>query len=281
MIVVTTVSELSAVLAARRAGSIGFVATMGALHEGHLTLLREAKRDNDTVVLSVFVNPTQFNDPADLAGYPRTAMADQAHARSCCVDIYFAPTATEMYPQSFTARVSLSGPIVHTFEGAHRGSGHFDGVTTVVTKLLMIIRPQRAYFGRKDAQQLMVVTALVADLNMDVQIVAVATVRDPDGLAMSSRNVRLDSDERQRALGISRALNAGAEKFAQGHRAAEVIVAATAEVLAQHSLTPEYLAVVNGASFRQVAGDVQQGAMLILAAQVGGTRLIDNVLLGH
>ncbi len=278
MIVVNTVSALRHALAPHRTGSIGFVPTMGALHQGHLELLRRAGQDNDVVVLSVFVNPAQFNDPADLAAYPRTDAQDRAHAENAGVEIYFAPTVDEVYPTGFSATVSLAGPIVETFEGAHRGSGHFHGVTTVVTKLLMMIRPDRAYFGQKDAQQLRVVQALVADLDIEVQIVDVPTVRESDGLAMSSRNVRLTPDDRSMALGLNQALQTGRAAFELGE-SAEAIVASAATVLDHYSITAEYLAVVDGADFRQVVGVPSRRAVLVVAALVGRTRLIDNIVL--
>ncbi len=278
MLVVNTVSSLRQALEAHRTRSIGFVPTMGALHQGHLELLRRAREDNDLVVLSVFVNPAQFNDPADLAAYPRTEAQDRAHAETAGVDIYFAPTVDVVYPTAFTATVALAGPIVETFEGAHRGSGHFHGVTTVVTKLLMMIRPNRAYFGQKDAQQLRVVQALVADLDIEVQIVPVPTVREPDGLAMSSRNVRLTPENHSTALGLNQALNTGRVAFERGETA-ESIVASAARILDDYSITPEYLAVVAGETFRPVVGKPAGRAVLIVAAIVGRTRLIDNVVL--
>ncbi|MET3804244.1 pantoate--beta-alanine ligase [Nakamurella sp. UYEF19] len=278
MLVVNTVNDLRRALAPHRTRSIGFVPTMGALHQGHLELLRRAKHDNDLVVLSIFVNPAQFNDPADLAAYPRTDAADRAHAETAGVDVYFAPTADVIYPPAFTATVALAGPIVETFEGAHRGSGHFHGVTTVVTKLLLMIRPDRAYFGQKDAQQLRVVEALVADLDIEVEIVAVPTVREPDGLAMSSRNVRLTPENRSRALGLHQALSAGRASYELGETA-ESIVATAKRILDEYSITPEYLAVVNEDDFCEAVGTPSGRAVLIVAALFGNTRLIDNIVL--
>src|SRR6476469_353399 len=186
MTIVRTVAELRAALHPyRAAGSVGLVPTMGALHDGHLQLARRAKAENDVVVMSIFVNPTQFNDPADLNAYPRDEQADAELAASADVDLLFMPSATEVYPPGFSATVQLHGPIVETLEGARRGVGHFQGVTTVVSKLLGMAQPDRAYFGQKDAQQARVVRALVADLNIGTQIVTVPTVREPDGLAMS------------------------------------------------------------------------------------------------
>lgn len=278
MIVVTTVESLRAALRERLGRSVGFVPTMGALHRGHLELLRRARKDNDVVVLSVFVNPAQFNDPADLAAYPRTDEADRAYAEAAQVDIYFAPPPEAVYPRGFTATVTLAGPIVETFEGAHRGAGHFHGVTTVLTKLFGMVRPDRAYFGQKDAQQLRVVRALVTDLDIDVQIVAVPTVREPDGLALSSRNVRLSPVDRSTAAGLSLALEAGQQAHQRGVLAAEVVLAAEL-VLSEFGITPEYLAVVDGADFRAVHSVPPVGSVLIVAADVGRTRLIDNAVL--
>ena len=278
MIVVTTVEDLRHALGERAGRSVGFVPTMGALHRGHLELLHRARAENEVVVLSVFVNPAQFNDPADLAAYPRTDEADRSHAELAGVDIYFAPTPDVVYPAGFTATVALSGPIVETFEGARRGAGHFHGVPPVVTKLFGMVRPDRAYFGQKDAQQLRVVRAMVADLNIDVRIVAVPTVREPDGLALSSRNVRLSAADRATALGLSRALDAGEAAHDRGVTAAEIVLAAEL-VLTRFGIHPEYLAVVDNADFRQLHEVPPSGSVLIVAAEVGGIRLIDNAVL--
>ena len=194
MKIVRTVSELRSVLRPFRSGSVGLVPTMGALHDGHLELARRAAAENDVVVMSIFVNPTQFNDPADLQAYPRDEAADAQLAAGAGVDFLFAPSPDEVYPPGFTATVELHGPIVESLEGARRGAGHFRGVTTVVTKLLGMAQPDRAYFGQKDAQQARVVRAMVADLNINTEIVTVPTVREPDGLAMSSRNRRLSAE---------------------------------------------------------------------------------------
>jgi pantoate--beta-alanine ligase len=278
VIVVRTLAELRATLAAARLGrrSVGLVPTMGALHTGHRRLIEQAVAQNDVVVLSVFVNPTQFDDPADLAAYPRTQEADLALAEAAGVSVYFAPAPDEVYPPGFRTTVALRGPIVDGFEGAQRGAGHFNGVTTVVTKLLSMVRPDRAYFGEKDAQQLRVVRALVADLNLGVDIVPVATVREPDGLALSSRNGRLTVADRERALGLSRCLFTARAAFESGVRDSEGLVRVGARVLAEHGVEPEYLAVVDGSSFEPV-DRIDGEAVLVVAATVGGTRLIDNV----
>lgn len=281
MTVVRTVADLRALLESRRATghSIGFVPTMGALHAGHLELVHRASVDNDIVVVSVFVNPTQFNDPADLQAYPRSEQRDVELATGAGADVVFIPGADEVYPPSFTATVALAGPIVDNFEGAHRGAAHFAGVTTVVTKLLNMVGPHRAYFGQKDAQQLRVVRAMVSDLNLDVKIVDVPTVREPDGLALSSRNVRLSPAERAYALGLSRAIFAGKAAFGSGAREATVILAAARTVLDEFAVHPEYLAVVDSDTFFPLARVDQDGAVLVVAAQIGRTRLIDNVML--
>ncbi|MGZ4174473.1 MAG: pantoate--beta-alanine ligase, partial [Solirubrobacteraceae bacterium] len=195
---VRTVAELRAALAGpRRAGhSIGLVPTMGAFHEGHLSLMRRARRDCDEVVVSLFVNPTQFDDPGDLSAYPREETRDAALAEDAGVDYLFAPAALEVYPPGFATTVSV-GDVTEVLEGAHRGRGHFDGVATVVTKLFNMVAPDIAYFGQKDAQQAVVIRRLVRDLDMPVRIEICPTVREPDGLAMSSRNEHLAGGERE------------------------------------------------------------------------------------
>ena len=277
-----TVGDLRAELAPYRAGAgtIALVPTMGALHDGHLELARRARADNDAVVMSVFVNPAQFNDPADLAAYPRDERADAELAAGVGVDVLFAPPVGEVYPPGFSATVQLDGPIVQTLEGAHRGVGHFRGVTTVVSKLLGMAAPDRAYFGAKDAQQARVVRALVADLNIDTVIVTVPTVREPDGLAMSSRNRRLSPAERAQALGLYAALRSAQQMSSGGERRSEPLLTEARRVLGDHDITPEYLALVEADTFLPAASVGTEPALLLLAAQIGATRLIDNVLLG-
>jgi pantoate--beta-alanine ligase len=279
MITVRTVRELRAVLRPYRAqGSIALVPTMGALHDGHLELARRAGEENDIVVMSIFVNPTQFNDASDLAAYPRDEQADAELAESAGVDVLFVPDPVEVYPPGFSATVELHGPIVDVLEGARRGAGHFRGVTTVVSKLLGMSAPDRAYFGQKDAQQARVVRALVADLNIDTDIVAVPTVREADGLAMSSRNRRLSEQDRARAVGVSQALLAGQALAATGELDAGTVLRAAAEVLARNEIDPEYLALVDAETFLPVEVLGAGPAVLAVAADLGGTRLIDNVL---
>ena len=185
-----TVSELRAALRGprREERTIGLVPTMGALHDGHIALIRRAREDTDEVVVSLFVNPAQFTDDADLAAYPRDEVRDAAMAAEAGADLLFAPAPEEVYPPGFATRVEVRGPVVETLEGAHRGAEHFHGVTTVVTKLLNMVGPDVVYFGQKDAQQVVVVRRLVADLDLPVRIEAIPTVREPDGLALSSRN---------------------------------------------------------------------------------------------
>ena len=279
MITVRTVRELRATLRPFRPhGSIGLVPTMGALHDGHLELARRAAADNDVVVMSIFVNPTQFNDVNDLAAYPRDQDADAALAASAGVDVLFVPSADEVYPPGFSATVELHGPIVDGLEGARRGAAHFRGVTTVVSKLFGMAQPDRAYFGQKDAQQARVVRALVDDLNIDTVIVTVPTVREPDGLAMSSRNRRLSTTDRARAVGVSQALLTAQALAAAGEHDPGKVRQAAADVLARNDIQPEYLALVDAETFLPIDELGAGPAVLAVAADLGGTRLIDNVL---
>ena len=278
MRIVRTVANLRQELRPyRTGGSVGLVPTMGALHDGHLQLARRARAENDVVVMSIFVNPTQFNDPADLNAYPRDEQADTELAASAGVDLLFMPAAAEVYPPGFSATVQLHGAIVETLEGARRGVGHFQGVTTVVSKLLGMAQPDRAYFGQKDAQQARVVRALVADLNIDTQIVTVPTVREPDGLAMSSRNRRLNPVDRERAVAVSASLLAAQAAVRAGERDAAEVLGAAAEVLAGRGIEPEYLALVDAETFLPVEVLGASPAILAVAADLGGTRLIDNM----
>jgi pantoate--beta-alanine ligase len=274
--IVRTVAELRAVLAPRRADGVGFVPTMGALHEGHLSLLRAARDTNGTVALSIFVNPTQFGEAADLNAYPRTEAADVALAATAGVDVVFAPSVAEMYPSGFATTVSVGGAITGTLEGAERGRSHFDGVATVVAKLLLAVQPDRAYFGAKDAQQVVVVRRMVADLGIPVEIVTRPTSRDTDGLARSSRNMRLSPDDRAIAAAIPRALRAAQDAFADGIRDPHTL---TATVRAELSdLEPEYVEIVDADSLDPI-DEIERPALLALAVRVGPVRLIDNVVL--
>jgi pantoate--beta-alanine ligase len=249
---------------ARRNGDhIGLVPTMGALHAGHRALLRTARAEADIVVMSLFVNPSQFDAADDLARYPRDEAADAAAAEAEAVDLVFAPSVEELYPPGFDTWVE-PGELSDVLEGAAR-PGHFRGVATVCTKLFVAVAPTTAYFGQKDAQQLAVVRQLVRDLHLPLEIVAVTTVRDPDGLALSSRNAFLSPDERASALALPRALEAGASAHEAG---SDPIAAARAVLQDEPALRVDYVAV---AEF-----DVPT---LVAAVRVGPTRLIDNVRL--
>ena len=280
MIVVRTVDQLRTALREHRSGRIGFVPTMGALHEGHATLLRAARADSDTVVLSIFVNPTQFEEQSDLASYPRDEDADLLRAVGEGVDVVFAPEPADVYPPGFATTVRVAGPIAETLEGAHRGRGHFDGVATVVTKLLLAVLPDTAYFGAKDAQQVAVVRRMVADLGIPVRIAVCPTSRDPDGLARSSRNTRLSDAERAQALAIPRALQAVTDAAADGVVDAARLRDLAVGVLADAGVEPEYVELVDPDTFAP-ASDLSRPVLVAIAARVGATRLIDNVVLNE
>ncbi|HET9074228.1 MAG TPA: pantoate--beta-alanine ligase [Solirubrobacteraceae bacterium] len=279
MITLRTVSELRDALAApRRAGArIGLVPTMGALHAGHLSLIRRARASCDVVVVSLFVNPAQFTEAADLGAYPRDEAQDAHAADGAGADILFAPAAQEVYPPGFATQVSVTG-ITEPLEGAHRGVAHFDGVATVVTKLLNMVGPEVAFFGEKDAQQALVVRRLVSDLNIPTEIATCPTVREADGLAMSSRNVHLGAADRRRAVALHRALSAAAERVAGGERSAEAVLEAAHAQLRALAVEPEYLALADPHDLSPVT-DITGPALLLVAARVGDTRLIDNRLL--
>ena len=244
-------------------GRVGLVPTMGAFHEGHIALMRTAREACDTVVVSLFVNPSQFSAADDLARYPRDEAADARTADGAGVDLLFAPSVEELYPSGFDTWVE-PGALATTLEGASR-PGHFRAVATVCTKLFSIVRPDVAFFGRKDAQQVAVVKRLVADLNVPIEIVAVPTIRDSDGLALSSRHVFLSTAERTTARALPRALQAGLAAHRSGE---DAVLAARAVLDAERGLTVEYVAL---ADF--------DGPMLCAAVRIGATRLIDNVCL--
>ncbi|GAB2831237.1 pantoate--beta-alanine ligase [Microbacterium insulae] len=279
MRVARTVAEVrAAVRAARDDGaSIGLVPTMGALHDGHLSLIRAARAANDFVVMSLFVNPTQFAPSEDLAAYPRDEERDAHLAAEAGVDLLFAPGVAEVYPPGFATTIHIAG-LTDVLDGAARGAGHFDGVATVVTKLFHIVAPDDAYFGQKDAQQVLVIHRLVRDLDMPVRIVACPTVREPDGLAMSSRNVYLDPASRERATALNRALEAAAQTVAQGRVDAASVLAAASTVLSAAGIEPEYLELRSPDDLREV-DRVETTALLAVAARVGPARLIDNRIL--
>jgi len=279
MTVVRTVATLRAALEQhRRQGhSIALVPTMGALHEGHLSLIRHARAHSDAVVVSLFVNPSQFNERPDLERYPRSEERDAELAAAAGADVLFAPSVEEVYPRGFATAVEVLG-LTERLEGAARGASHFRGVTTVVTKLLCMAMPEVAYFGQKDAQQIAVIRRLVADLNLPVRIESLPTVREPDGLAMSSRNGLLSTSERRRASAIPAALSAASERVAAGERVGTVLLDSAAAQMRALGVEPEYVALVDPNTFEPIETLVGSG-LLLLAARVGEVRLIDNVVL--
>ncbi|MFI6578791.1 pantoate--beta-alanine ligase [Nocardiopsis sp. NPDC050513] len=272
---VHTADDLRRVLS--DAGRVALVPTMGALHEGHRSLMRLARAHADTVVVSVFVNPLQFGPNEDFDRYPRTLDTDAAVCAEEGVDVVFAPSVNTMYPSEQMVTVQ-AGPMGERLEGASR-PGFFTGVLTVVSKLLHLVGPDVAVFGQKDAQQLAVVRRMVTDLNLPVEIVGAPTLRDPDGLATSSRNVYLDQDERASALALSRALNAGRGAAADGPDAVRAAARAVLDEAAKAAppVEPDYLALVDPATFADVPAGYAGEAVLAVAARVGTTRLIDNV----
>ena len=276
---VRTVADVRAALRPARLAerSIGLVPTMGALHEGHLSLIRHARATCDVVVVSLFVNPAQFNDAADLAAYPRDEARDAALAAEAGADLLFAPAPDEVYPPGFATTVHVEG-LTATLEGAHRGVAHFDGVATVVAKLLNMVGPDIAFFGQKDAQQALVVRRLVRDLDIPARIEVRPTVREPDGLALSSRNVHLDGADRERALALRDALRAAEAALASGERDAGALRDAALAAMHGHGVEPDYLEVVDSDDLSPVAR-VDGEALLAVAARVGPTRLIDNTIL--
>jgi pantoate--beta-alanine ligase len=279
---VRTVRELREALAPeRRAGrSIGLVPTMGAFHGGHLSLIRRAREQCDVVVVSLFVNPAQFGPEEDLAAYPRDEARDAALAEAEGVDVLFAPPVEEVYPDGFDTTVTVGG-LTEVLEGAprHRGAGHFAGVATVVTKLLNMAGPDVAYFGQKDAQQVLVIRRLVRDLDIPVRIEVCPTIRDDDGLALSSRNAYLSPAERDRALGLSRALRAAEAAVASGRVDAAAVLDAARGELDAAGIDPEYLELRSATDLSPVER-VNGSTLLAVAARVGRARLIDNTILG-
>ena len=281
MKIVRTVHDLrDEVRLARGAGDrIGLVPTMGAFHDGHLSLIRWARESCGFVVVSLFVNPAQFNEAADLDRYPRDEARDREMAEQAGASVLFAPSVDDVYPVGFATSVevpSLAAPL----EGVVRGTQHFRGVATVVTKLLNMAQPDSAFFGQKDAQQALIIRRLVRDLDLPVQVVVCPTVREPDGLAMSSRNVLLDADARRRAPALSRALFAVADAVAKGETRADAALDRGRGILAQERIEPEYFAAVSVESLAPVETIVNE-TLVALAARFGNVRLIDNVVVGE
>ena len=276
---ITSGAELRALLDEERRSNkkVGFVPTMGFLHEGHATLIRKAAEDNDIAVASIFVNPLQFGPTEDFGRYPRDPDGDSRKAEAAGADYLFMPTVDEMYPKGDIATTVDPGPIATVTEGWYR-PGHFAGVATVCVKLFNQVGPCAAYFGKKDAQQLAVIRQVVADLDLPVEVVACETVREEDGLAMSSRNKYLDTEQRSVAPEIYRALKLAADRCARGETSAEVLIAEVTEHLegTKPDIDVQYVAIVDPATFFPVE-TVTDSAVLAMAAFIGGTRLIDNI----
>ncbi|MFI5122763.1 MAG: pantoate--beta-alanine ligase [Vicinamibacteria bacterium] len=283
MRVVRTKAELREALEpARRAGdTIGLETTMGALHDGHLALLEAARERCELVVMSLFVNPAQFRPGEDLDAYPRNEQRDLELAEATGVDLVFAPSVEEVYPSGFATSVEVEGGLTAVLDGdpSRRGPAHFRGVTTVVAKLFNAVAPQLAFFGQKDAQQAVVIRRMTRDLDFPVEIVVVPTVREPDGLALSSRNAYLGPAERERAAALSRALKAAQTAVAGGERETEVVLAAAREELAAAGIEPEYLEARDAEDLAPVRSFNGRPVLVALAARVGQARLIDNVVI--
>jgi pantoate--beta-alanine ligase len=278
MQVLRTVRELRQALSALRNSTVGLVPTMGALHAGHARLIETSVRETDSTVVSIFVNPSQFNDPGDFAKYPRTFDTDARLCESLGAGIVFAPSVEAMYPAPQQASVDVAR-VSEQLEGKFR-PGHFRGVATVVMKLFQIVQPGRAYFGEKDAQQLAVIRRMVEDLNVPVEIIGIATVREPDGLAMSSRNQRLTPAERVLAPVLYQTLQLAAARIAQGVRDPEAVTREAVAALAHPEIRIEYLEIVDPVFMEPLNRpiDLSAGAVRIaVAAWLGSTRLIDNV----
>ena len=283
MIVARTVLELREALLAARTGNkrIGLVPTMGAFHAGHLHLMATAREECDVTVVSLFVNPTQFGDASDLAAYPRNDARDQELASTAGVELLFAPSVQEMYPAGFNATVEVAG-VTEPLEGKARGLAHFRGVTTVVTKLFNIVQPHVAYFGQKDAQQVAVIRQLIRDLNIPVEIGVCSTMRESDGLAMSSRNTRLSPEARAQAVALSEALHTVQAQVANGERTTATLCIAARALLHSRGIADndiEYFTAVHNQTLRDVSEIADEPVLFSMAVRVAGVRLIDNVVI--
>ncbi|MSP22488.1 MAG: pantoate--beta-alanine ligase [Dehalococcoidia bacterium] len=279
MHVVRTIEELRA---ARRElpGPVGFVPTMGALHRGHMSLVEAARADCASVIASIFVNPTQFGPNEDLARYPRPEESDLALLKGAGVALVFLPIVEVMYPEGSVTRVCVGG-ITTRLEGASR-PGHFDGVSTIVNKLFNLVQPDRAYFGQKDAQQLAVIRRMVRDLDQPLEVVGCPTVRDEDGLALSSRNIYLSPQERAEALALSRGLRWAKAMFEDGVRDPATLRKLVVDEIAPQPLASiDYVALTDAVTLEDLDGPITRHALLSLAVRFGSTRLIDNVALGE
>jgi pantoate--beta-alanine ligase len=275
--IVKTIAELKN-LRPKLAKPLGFVPTMGYLHEGHLELVKRARAENPSVAVSIFVNPTQFGPKEDFKQYPRDPERDLALLKKEGTDIVFMPSGEEMYPPNFDSWVEV-GSITERLEGAAR-SGHFRGVATVVAKLFNIVRPDRAYFGQKDAQQLLVIKKMTADLDMGIEIVAVPTVREPDGLAMSSRNSYLNAEERKQAVVLYQSLKLAQKLYADGEKDAKAIIEQMTALIGKQPLADiEYISIADAETLDEL-DVVKPPALISMAVRFGKTRLIDNVVVG-
>ncbi len=276
MDVLTTISDFRAARAALL-GTLGFVPTMGYLHEGHLALVEAAAAQNDHVAVSIFVNPTQFGPHEDFAGYPRDMAHDLALLRGAGVRLVFAPSVAEMYPAGFQTYVTVEG-VSQGLEGARR-PGHFRGVATVVAKLFNIVGADRAYFGQKDAQQVAVIRQMAADLAFPTNVIVVPTVRAADGLALSSRNSYLTPEQRAAAPVLYRALSAARDLYATGERRGEALRAAMLGVLAGEPLAQvDYVSAADATTLQEISGEADGAVLLSMAVRIGRARLIDNLI---
>lgn len=280
MRVIDNISGLKAIIRSQKTAgkTIGFVPTMGCLHEGHLSLVRASANENDFNVMSIFVNPTQFGINEDYDKYPRDFQGDYAKAESCGVDVLFTPTLAEMYPEGYSTFVEVTGDMADKLCGKSR-PGHFRGVATVVTKLFNQVEPNKAYFGQKDAQQAAIISKLVRELDLNVEVITCPIVREADGLAMSSRNIYLNSEERKAAVELSASLFEAKARILAGERSAEKIMTEIRDKIAVKNMAGiEYIAVADASTLedqKQITGKV----LIALAVKFGNTRLIDNITL--
>jgi len=272
----TSSQQLSAFV---RGGDVGLVPTMGSLHAGHASLIERAKQENECVIVSVFVNPLQFNKAADLRKYPQTLVADIALLEKLNVDAVYLPEYADIYPEGDEVQQLSAGSVGESFEGAAR-PGHFDGMLTVVHRLLQQVNPSHAYFGEKDAQQLCLARLMVDKLGMPVKVVGCDLIRDIDGLALSSRNIHLSNTARNDALRLYQALTRASEDFAAGERQAQNLLSTIHGILDGADIKVAYCAVVNDKTFAELNDEVDSGSRVIIAAEVGGVHLLDNMLLG-
>jgi len=276
MKVAETLAEMKR-LRSEMTGSVGFVPTMGYLHEGHISLVKRAREENASIVTSIFVNPTQFAPTEDFEDYPRDTQRDLAMLEEAGTDVVFMPAVAEMYPEGFSSRVEV-GKLTERLEGASRPT-HFRGVTTICTKLFNIVEPTRAYFGQKDAQQALVLKKMVADLNMNLEIVVCPTVREPDGLAMSSRHTYLNQEQHRAAMSLNQALKLAEELWSQGERDAERLRQVVTDHIRQQPLAEiEYVSIADTETLEELE-TVTTSALLSLVVRFGKTRLLDNTIL--